>query len=43
MTVLQIGDELRASQLLQEKTAGPPNLTGLLQTTGKEFKGDGQL
>ncbi|MDA1349410.1 MAG: FAD-dependent oxidoreductase [Chloroflexi bacterium] len=43
VTVLEIGDKLRASQILQEKAAGHPNMEVLLQTTVEEFKGDGHL
>lgn len=43
VTILEIGDRLRASQILQEKTASHPQIKGRLDTTVVEFKGDGKL
>ena len=43
VTVLEIGDRLRASQVLQEKLAEHPKMNARLQTTVQEFRGDGHL
>ena len=43
VTVLEAGDRLRASQILQEKVAGHPQMEVRLQHTVQEFKGDGHL
>ena len=43
VTVLEIGDRLRASQVLREKLAKHPKMNARLQTTVQEFRGDGHL
>ena len=43
VTVLEIGERLRASQILQEKLAAHPKMESRLQTTVEEFRGNGHL
>jgi len=43
VTILEVGDRLRASQILQEKAASHPQIEVRLDTTVVEFKGDGKL
>lgn len=43
VTVLEAGDRLRASQILQEKAASHPQMEVRLQHTVQEFRGDGHL
>ena len=43
MTILEVGERLRASQILQEKAASHPQIEVRLNTTVVEFKGDGKL
>ncbi len=43
VTVLAVGDRLRASQVLQDKAAGHPQMDIRLNTTVREFRGDGKL
>ena len=43
VTILEVGDRLRASQILQEKSASHPQIEVRLDTTVVEFKGDGKL
>ena len=44
ITVLEAGDRLRASQLLQDKVAGKPDMMEVrLQHTVQEFRGNGRL
>jgi thioredoxin reductase (NADPH) len=43
VTILEVGDRLRASQILQEKAASHPQIEVRLNTTVVEFKGDGKL
>ncbi len=41
--MLEAGDRLRASQILQEKAASHPQMEVRLQHTVQEFRGDGHL
>jgi len=43
VTILEVGERLRASQILQEKAASHPQIEVRLNTTVVEFKGDGKL
>ena len=43
VTVLELGDRLGASQILQEKAASHPQMEVRLSTTVQEFKGNGKL
>ena len=43
VTILEVGDRLRASQILQEKAASHPQIEVRLDTTVVEFKGDEKL
>ena len=43
VTVLEVGDRLRASQVLQDKAAAHPKMDIRLNTTVREFRGDGRL
>lgn len=43
VTILEVNDRLRASQILQEKAASHPQIEVRLNTTVEEFKGDGKL
>ena len=43
VTVLEVGDRLRASQVLQDKAAAHPQMDVRLNTTVREFRGDGKL
>lgn len=43
VTVLEVGDRLRASQVLQEKAAAHPRMDIRLNTAVREFRGDGKL
>ncbi|MCY4557481.1 MAG: FAD-dependent oxidoreductase [Chloroflexi bacterium] len=43
VTVLERGDRLRASQVLQDKAAAHPKMDLRLNTTVREFRGDGRL
>ena len=43
VTVLEIGERLRASQVLREKLADHPKIDARLQTTVQEFRGNGHL
>ena len=43
VTILEVGERLRASQILQEKAARHPQIEVRLNTTVVEFKGDGKL
>ncbi|MCH8206470.1 MAG: FAD-dependent oxidoreductase, partial [Chloroflexi bacterium] len=43
VTVLEIGERLRASQVLREKLAEHPRMEVRLQTTVEEFRGNGHL
>ena len=43
ITVLEAGDRLKASQILQEKAASKPKMEIRLQHTVQEFRGDGHL
>ena len=43
VTVLEINDRLRASQILQDKAASHPQMEVRLNTSVEEFKGDGHL
>ncbi len=43
VTVLEVGDRLRASQVLQDKAASHPQMDIRLNTTVREFRGDGKL
>ena len=43
ITILEIGDRLRASQILQDKAASSPKIDVRLNTTAVEFKGNGKL
>ena len=43
VTILEVGERLRASQILQEKAASHPQVEVRLNTTVVEFKGDGKL
>ena len=43
VTVLEVSDRLAASQILQEKAAGHPQMEIRLNTTVGEFKGNGHL
>ena len=43
VTVLERGDRLNASQILQEKAASHPQMEVMLNTTVQEFKGDAKL
>ena len=43
VTILEAGDRLRASQILQEKAASHPQIEVRLDTTVVEFKRDGKL
>ncbi len=43
VTVLEVGDRLRASQVLQDKAAAHPQMDIRLNTTVREFRGDGRL
>ena len=43
VTVLEVGDRLRASQVLQDKAAAHPQMDIRLNTTVREFRGQGQL
>ena len=43
VTILEVGDRLRASQILQEKAASHPQIEVRLNTTVVEFKGEGKL
>ena len=43
VTVLEVGDRLRASQVLQDKAAAHPKMAIRLNTTVREFRGDGRL
>ena len=40
---MEVGERLRASQILQEKAASHPQIEVRLNTTVVEFKGDGKL
>ena len=43
ITLVEIGDRLRASKILQDKLASHPEIEVLLQTSVQEFKGDSRL
>ena len=43
VTILEVGERLRASQILQEKAARHPQIEVRLNTTVVEFKGEGKL
>ena len=43
VTVLEVSDRLRASQMLQDKAATHPQMDIRLNTTVREFRGDGKL
>ena len=43
VTVVEVGDRLRASQVLQDKAAAHPQMDIRLNTTVREFRGDGKL
>ena len=43
VTILEVGDRLRASQILQEEAASHPQIEVRLDTTVVEFKGDEKL
>ncbi len=43
VTVLEFGDRLRATQVLQQKVADHPKMVVRLQHTVQEFKGNGRL
>ncbi len=43
VTVLEMGDRLRASQVLQDKAAAHPKMDIRLNTTVREFRGKGKL
>ena len=43
VTVLEVGDRLRASQVLQDKAAAHPQMDVRLNTTVREFRGNGKL
>lgn len=43
VTLLERGDRLRASQVLQDKAAAHPKMDIRLNTTLREFRGDGRL
>lgn len=43
VTVLEVGDRLRASQVLQDKAAAHPRMDIRLNTTVREFRGKGKL
>ena len=43
VTILEFGDRLRASNILQEKVAGHPQMEVRLQRTVEEFRGNGKL
>ena len=43
VTVLEIGESLRASQILRDKLAAHPKMESRLQTTVEEFRGNGHL
>lgn len=43
VTVLEAGDRLRASQVLQDKAAAHPKIEVRLNTTVREFRGNGKL
>ncbi len=43
VTVLEAGDRLRASQVLQDKAAAHPKMEVRLNTTVREFRGNGKL
>ena len=43
VTLLEVGDRLRASQVLQDKAAAHPQMDIRLNTTVREFRGDGKL
>lgn len=43
VTVLEVGERLRASQVLQDKAAAHPQMDIRLNTTVREFRGDGRL
>ena len=43
VTVLEVGDRLRASQVLQDKAAAHPKMDIRLNTTVREFRGNGKL
>ena len=43
VTILEVGERLKASQILQEKAASHPQIEVRLNTTVVEFKGDGKL
>lgn len=43
VTVLEVGDRLRASQVLQDKAAVHPQMDVRLNTTVREFRGNGKL
>lgn len=43
VTVLEVGDRLRASQVLQDKAAAHPAMDIRLNTTMREFRGAGKL
>ena len=43
VTILEVGERLRASQILQEKAASHPQIEVRLNTTVVEFKGDEKL
>ena len=43
VTILEVGERLRASQILQEKAASHPQIEVRLNTTVVEFKGEGKL
>ena len=43
VTVLEVGDRLRASRILQEKAANHPQMAIRLGTTVEEFRGEGKL
>ena len=43
VTVVEVGDRLRASQVLQDKAAAHPQMDIRLNTTVREFRGSGKL
>jgi thioredoxin reductase (NADPH) len=43
VTILDIGDSLKASQILQEKAMSHPQIEIMLNTSVQEFKGDSRL
>ncbi len=43
VTVVEVGDRLRASQVLQDKAAAHPQMDIRLNTTVREFRGNGKL